>query len=309
MPGVPPAFAQRSSVVRIGILDYGPPPASGLARMFVDALRSRGYAAGENLDIDHRFAGGRPQEFERLLREFQGAGIGLVFAPGHDIAKVARVVLPALPVVTVGSEDPVLSGLIASFRRPGGNVTGVSFMSPELAGKRLEMLRDTLPGLARVGVLWEPEHADTYYQDLGAVARGMGVTLHLAALRAATDLEPAFAEFARERAQALFVVPSRLTNLLAPRIAALAAASRLPAMSAYASFAEAGGLVSYGAAVRDGVERAAAQAAAILRGARPAELPFELPARFELVVNARTARALGISVPQVVLLRADRVIE
>ena len=303
------ARAQGGRSARIGIVEYGVAPDSALTRLYLEALAGLGWREGGTLGVERRHAGGRPERFGELLRELAALPVELVFAPGHDIAKAAKATIPAMAVVTVGSEDPVQSGLIQSLARPGGSITGVSFMSPELAAKRLELLKAMLPGLARVGVLWEPEHADTYYQSLDAVAATMGLRLHLASVRSAAELEPAFAELAGARSQALFVVPSRLTGVQARRIVELAGAARLPLISAYASFADAGGLMSYGAVTGDGPRRAAAQTDRILRGARAGELPFELPTRFELVVNLKVAAALGLTIPPALRLRADRVIE
>jgi putative ABC transport system substrate-binding protein len=180
-------------------------------------------------------------------------------------------------------------------------------MSPELASKRLEILRDVVPGLSRVAVLWEPGHVDTYYDELGKVATAIGVRLQMETLAKAADLEPAFA--ALRQPQALFVVPSRLTSVLTQRIVDLALAARLPAMSAYEAFAAAGGLMSYGAASADVLGRVAALIDRTLGGAQPAETPFELPTRFVLTVNLKTARQLGLAVPRSLLLRADDVID
>ena len=308
LPGrLVPAQAPRSA--RIGIVEYGAAPDSPVVRIYLEGLRSHGYREGGNLFVERRYAQTRASEFAGLLRDLAAQKVDVVFAAGHDIAKVAKEVIPGMPVVTTGSEDPVASGLIRSFNRPGGSVTGVSFMSPELAPKRLELLKETIPGLVHVGVLWEPAHADVYYQEFGKVAAGIGIRLRLATLREIADIDGAFAELRGAAVQALFVVPSRLTNFASRRIADLALMANLPAMSAYASFAEAGGLMSYGAATRDSVLRAAALTAQIVAGAKPGDMPFELPHRFEMVVNLKTAKAIGVTVPQTVLLRADRVIE
>jgi len=293
--------------LRLGVLEYGDAPESAQTRRVLELLGRFGWHEGSTLRVERRFAAAQQGRIEALLRELGAVSIDLLFAPGHDIAKVAKSALPGVPIVTVGSEDPVRSGLIDSFSRPGGSVTGVSFMSPELASKRLEMLRDVVPGLARVAVLWEPGHVDTYYDELGKVATAIGVRLQMETLASAADLEPAFA--ALRQPQALFVVPSRLTSLLTQRIVDLALAAKLPTMSAYEAFAAAGGLMSYGAASADVLGRVAALIDRVLNGARPADTPFELPTRFVLTVNLKTARRLGLALPQSLLLRADDVIE
>lgn len=299
--------APRDRPARLGVLEYGNAPESAQTRRVVELLGRFGWREGTTLRVERRFAGARPELVEPRLRELGAASIDLLFASGHDIAKVAKAVLPGVPVVTMGSEDPVRSGLIESFSRPGGSVTGVSFMSPELASKRLEILRDVVPGLSRVAVLREPAHVDTYYDELGKVASALGVQLQMAALAKPADLEPALA--ALSQPQALFVVPSRLTTLLTQRIVDLALRARLPAMSAYEAFAAAGGLMSYGAASADILGRVAALIDRLLSGARPADTPFELPTRFVLTVNLKTARQLGLVLPQALLLRADDVID
>lgn len=301
--------AQSGRVARLGVVEYGGAPDSALTRGYLEALAALGWREGTTLGVERRFASGRPERFAELLHELAALPVDLVFAPGHDIAKVAKTAIASTPVVTVGSEDPIRSGLIGSFSRPGGSVTGVSYMSPELAAKRLELLKDMVPGLARVAVLWEPAHADTYYLQLGDVASTMGMRLQLVTIDSAADMERAFAEIARSKPQALFVVPSRLANLQTRRIVDFALAARLPAMSAYESFAEAGGLMTYGADTGEALKRAAAQTDRILKGARPADVPFELPTRFRLTLNLKTAGALGLAIPQAIVLRADRVVE
>jgi len=301
--------AQPSRMARLGIVEYGAAPDSAQTRGYLDALAALGWREGTTLGVERRFASGRPERFAELLRELVALPVDLVFAPGHDIAKVARTAIASTPVVTVGSEDPIRSGLIGSFNRPGGSVTGVSYMSPELAAKRLELLKDMVPGLARVAVLWEPAHADTYYLQLGDVAATMRMRLQLVTIDSAADMERAFAEIVRSKPEALFVVPSRLANLQTRRIVDFALAAKLPAMSAYESFAEAGGLMTYGADTGEALKRAAAQTDRILKGARPADVPFELPTRFRLTLNLKTAGALGLAIPEAIVLRADRVVE
>ncbi len=302
------AQAQPLAAARIGIIEFGNPPDSAAARTFLQGLSEAGYREPSNLRVERRYASGRADRYAELLRDLSDQKVQLVFAVGHDIAKVAKSAIPAIAVVTAGSEDPVVSGLIRSFNRPGGNITGVSYLSPELAPKRLELLKQAVPGLVRLGVLWEPAHADTYYQNLQSVAGQFGMDVQLAELHKAGDLDVALATLRMARVQALFVVPSRLTGFLQARIVELATAANLPAMSAYRSFAEAGGLMSYGASTRESLLRASAQCLRILAGASPADVPFELPTRFELVVNQKTAQVMGVALPQALMVRADEVI-
>lgn len=300
-PGARPA--------RIGIVEYGPPPSSGFANGYVTALGRLGLNEPKTLRIERRFAQGDAARYKELLLDLATEKIGLAFAVGHDIAHVAKASTPALPVVTVGSEDPVMSGLIESYRLPGGNITGITYLSPELATKRLELLKEMLPRLAHVLVLWDPSHFDTYYRDMEPAARALNVRLQLFEARTPAEIESAFAEARRIRTDALFVVPSRMINLQARRIADLSLAAKLPTIAAYSSFADAGALMSYGAVAGEMLQRAAAQSAKILAGTKAGTLPFERAGTFELVVNRKTAKALDLTIPQSLLGRADRVLE
>ncbi|MGQ0512220.1 MAG: ABC transporter substrate-binding protein [Betaproteobacteria bacterium] len=309
---VVPSWADAQTAVRpasIGVIEFGNPPDGGFVRGYLAALSDLGYVERVNLRVERRYAQGNPGRFGELLGELASSGVRLVFTVGNDIAQVAKNLVLALPIVTAGSEDPVMSGLIADFRRPGGNITGVTYLSTELAAKRLELLRDSVPGLARVAVLWDPAHFDTYYKDMESAARARGIQLHLFEVRDRGEIEVAIKAAGRLQAQAVFVVPSRMLNIQARRLGELAIAARMPTIAAYANFAEAGGLLSYGAVAQDMLRRAAVQTAQILGGAKAGDLPFERAATFELVVNLKTARALGITIPQSLLLRADRVIE
>jgi len=304
------AFAQTPArPARIGIVEFGAPPPSGFARSYLAALKHLGYAEPDTLQVERRYAQGEAAHFAELLRDLAAKEVHLVFTVGNDIAQVAKNVAPTLPVVTAGSEDPVMSGLIADYRRPGGNVTGVTYLSPQLAAKRLDLLKQALPGLARVAVLWDPAHFDTYYQDMIPAANALGVRLQLIEARRPDEIESALAVARNARAEALFIVPSRMLNLQSRRLGQVALAAGMPTMAAYANFTDAGGLMSYGAVATDLLQRAAAQTARILKGAKAGDLPFEQAATFELVLNLKTARALGITIPQTILLRADRLIE
>jgi len=304
------AFAQSSvQPARIGIIEFGAPPDSGSVRAYLAALKQSGYAESGTLQIERRYAQGNAERLSDLVRDLAAKKVDLAFTVGNDIARIAKQVAPGLTVVTVGSEDPVASGLIRDYRRPGGNVTGVTYLSPQLAAKRLELLKEAVPGLIRVAVLWDPAHFDTYYRDMEQPALALGVRLQLVEARTPDEIAPAIAVARKNNAEALFVVPSRIFNSQATRIGQLALGARMPMIAAYAIFADAGGLLSYGAVATEMLQRAAAQTAKILHGAKAGDLPYEQAATFELVVNLRTAKALGITVPGSVLLRADRVIE
>ena len=304
------AFAQApAKPARIGIVEFGAPPDSSAVRTYLAALGRLGYAEPTALQVERRYARGDAARFAELIQDLAVNKVDLAFTVGNDIARVAKQVTPELPVVTVGSEDPIMSGLIRGYRRPGGNVTGVTYLSPQLADKRLELLKETVPGLVRIAVLWDPAHFDTYYRDMEPAARALGVRLQLVEARVPEEIESAIAAARNSRAESLFVVPSRMLNNQSKRIGALALSARMPMMAAYANFTEAGGLMSYGAVAAQMLQRAAEQTAKILNGAKAGDLPYEQAATFELVINLRTARTLGLRVPQAVLLRADKVIE
>lgn len=294
---------------RLAIVEFGTSPGSTFAREYLAALAKLGYAEPSTLRVDRRYAEGQAARIDTILRQLAAERVELVFTVGNDLAQAAKRVAPALTVVTAGSDDPVGSGLIADYRRPGGNITGVTYLSTQLAGKRLELLKEALPAVSRVAVLWDPGHVDTYYEDMEPAARALGLRLQLFRARAVGELANAVSEAQRVHADVLFVLPSRLFNVEVRRITALALDARLPLMSAYANFTEAGGLLSYGAVASDMLKRAAMQSDQILRGARAGDIPFERASTFELVVNVRTAKALGVGIPRSLLMRADRVID
>ena len=302
------ALAQPRAA-RIGIVEFGAPPPGGFANIYVAALKQLGYSEPDSLQIERRYAEGDSTRFAELLKDLSLRNVDLIFAVGTDIANVAKQVVPGVSVVTAGSEDPVMSGLIREYRRPGGNITGVTYLSPQLASKRLELLKEAIPGLARVAVLWDPSHFDTYYRDMEPVAAGLGIRLQLLEVRAPAEIDGAIATAQKARAQAVFVVPSRMVNLEARRIGRLALGARLPVMAAYANFTDAGGLMSYGAVTAEMLSRAAEQTVRILKGAKAGDLPFEQAATFELVINLKTAKEIGLAIPQSMLVRADRVVE
>jgi len=304
------ALAQtRAITARIGIVEFGAPPPGVFANLYVAALKRLGYSEPDSLQIERRYAEGDSARLAALLKDLALRKVDVVFTVGSDIANVAKEVVPGVSVVTAGSEDPLMSGLIQEYRRPGGNITGVTYLSPQLASKRLELLKEAIPGLALVAVLWDPSHLDTYYKDMEPVAARLGIRLQLLEVRAPTEIDGAIATAQKAHAQAMFVVPSRMVNLEVRRIGRLALGARLPVMAAYANFTDAGGLMSYGAVTGEMLSRAAAQTVRILKGARAGDLPFEQAATFELVINLKTAKEIGLAIPQSMLVRADRVIE
>lgn len=293
----------------VAIVQYNAPPDTGGARAYVAGLKQLGLAEGSGVRIERRYANGDPRRIPAVIAEVAALRPAVVFTLGHDIAKVARERHPELAIVTAGSEDPVMSGLVKSIARPGSNVTGVTYMSPQVAGKRLELLKLAVPGLTRVAVVWDPSHFDNYYREMDRAAQALGLRLVSLEVHEREDLERVPAAAAAAGAQAVFVVPSRLTQFNAARIAALCRNASLPAMAAYATFVEAGGLLAYGADLEQLMHSAAAQTRKILNGIRPAEIPIEQAQRFLFVVNGRTAGVIGLKLPAELLVRADRVID
>jgi putative tryptophan/tyrosine transport system substrate-binding protein len=304
------ATAQPSTKVpRIGLLVYGnPPPAPSPEQQVIEGLRELGWVDGQNMRLVIRPAEGRPERLPDLTRELVESSVDLIVGVGTDVAKVVRSVTGTMPLVMSVSEDPVEIGLVASLSRPGGNLTGVTFISAELAAKRLELLKEVVPQAARVAVLWNPVHVDLELKELEPAGRALGIRLQSVEVRSPGELDGAFRVVAGGRADALLVVPSRMINHNAKRIAAFAMEHRLPAVSMWRAFAEAGGLMTYGPNVGAMIRRTAAHVDKILKGAKPGDLPMEQPTTFELVINLKTAQALGLTIPPTLLFQADEVI-
>jgi putative ABC transport system substrate-binding protein len=294
----------------IGLLSYGsPPPAPFPEGAVVAGLKELGWVEGKNMGLLVRYADGRPERLPELARDLVAAKVDIVVAVGTDVARLVKNVVGSIPLVAAVSEDPVAIGLVASLSRPGGNMTGVTFISSELAGKRLELLKEILPRATRVAVLWNPTHVDSEVRELEPAARSLGIKLESVEVRTTEELDAALRALAAAGADAVMVIPSRMINLNAKRIAEFARERRLPAVSMWSAFAEAGALLTYGPDVPAVIRRLAIYVDKILKGARPEDLPIERPTRFELVVNLRTAKALGVTLPPSLLRRADRVIE
>ena len=301
-------------IARIGFLSAS---SSSDSRMhgFLEALRyglrELGYVEGRNVAIESRWAEGKYERLPALAAELVGLKVDVIVTaavPGIRAAKEATKTIPIVMAVVV---DPVATGLVASLARPGGNITGLSSMAPELTGKLLEMLKEVVPKASLVAVLWNPGNAGNAPQLRAAevAARTLGVRLYTLEARNPNDLENAFAAMSKQRADALLVLVDVMFNAHRTRIADLAAATRLPAVYGLSEVAAAGGLISYSASTRDLFRRAATYVDKILKGAKPADLSIEQPTKFELVINLKTAKALGLTVPPSLLARADQVIE
>jgi putative ABC transport system substrate-binding protein len=294
---------------RVGFLAIGSPSSPYLAA-FREGLRGLGYIEGQTITIDSRFADTQ-DGLVPLASELTRRNVDVMVVIGGTALRAARQATSTTPIVGGFSPDPVEAGWAVSLARPGGNITGMTFLSPELAGKRLEVLKEVLPGIARVAVLSNPGHGG-YGQDWGELqvaARSVRVALQNLPVRGPGDLDKAFAAMNSERPDALMAVPDALTVQHRGRIAEFALRARLPTMHGWREFTDAGGLMSYGPSLRDGYQRLATFVDKILRGTAAADLPIERPTRFELVINVKTAKALGLTIPQSVLLRADDVIE
>ena len=309
--GIPATVSAQSPrpVARVGILNSGTAQDARVDYLR-DELRKLGYVEGQNLNIIFRWADGHPDRLPELAAGLVASHADVIVAIGASVW-AAKQQTSTVPIVIAFSGDPVGTGMVSNLARPEANLTGVSLMSSDLAAKRLELLKQTSPRLAHLAVLYNPpERASApELQATEAAARTLGVTVHpLEGLRP-NDLEPLFAKAARERADALIVFAHAFAFQNRERILELAARQRLPAMYGWREFVDAGGLMSYGPNVEAMVRRAAHYVDHILKGAKPGDLPIEQPTKFELVINIKTARALGLTIPQSILVRADEVIQ
>ena len=305
---------QAGKVPRIGFLGVtSPSDRPSHLDAFRQRLRELGWVEGQNIVIDYRYAEGRVDRLPDLAAELVRLKVDLIVASaGTQAATAAKNATETIPIVMIYVRDPVGTGLIASLARPGGNVTGVSGSAGlELVAKQLELLKETVPKIRRVAILSNP--ANAYHQlairEVNVAARSLGVQLQLLEARGPNEFDGAFAAMAKERVGALLVLSDAIFGSHRTRLADLAARSRLPAAFGVRDDVEAGGLMSYGPSILDSYRQAATYVDRILRGAKPAELPVERPTKFELVINMKTAKALGLTIPQSVLLRADHVIE
>ena len=308
--GLPAQAQQPTKVARIGYLSPGDPVSRTYrTEAFRQGLKELGYIEGKNIAIEYRFAEARSERLPELAQDLVRLKVDIIFAGSHPATEAAKNATQTIPIVT-SSQDPVSSGFVVGLARPGGNITGLTNLTSELVGKRLELLKEVIPQLFRVAVLWTPSHpASTIWRRTEVVAQSLGVQLQAAEIRERDDLELAFVAIKRERAEALLMLRNPLVNDLTKRIANLAAASRLPAIYDEQRFPELGGLMSYGVNLADVDRRAAIYIDKILKGANPADLPIERPTKFELVINLKTAKALGLKIPAHLLMEADKVIE
>jgi putative ABC transport system substrate-binding protein len=278
---------------------------------FRRGLGELGYVEGHNIFFEFRYGETQSARLPLLAAELVRLQVDLILAGSTPAGLAAKNATRAIPIVMVTTGDPVVSGLVASLARPGGNVTGLAGLGLELSGKRLEVLREAVPRVAHIAVLRNPDFPDTgpAVHELEGVARTLGVQLRFLEGRDPNEFEPAFAAMKRERVGALLVLVDPLFNSHRERIVALAAAHQLPAMYDIREFVDAGGLMFYGATLPDRYRRAAYYVDRILKGATPADLPVEQPTKFELVINLKTAKALGLPLPPHILFQADEVMQ
>ena len=309
---------QPAKVPRIGILSLGRGDVSDASRAMLDAfmagLRDLGYVEGQSIAVERRYADGDASRLDEIAQELVRHRVDAIVAQATPTARAARRATSVIPIVGIGLADPVEDELASSLARPGGNVTGTSFLGPELVSKRLQLLKEIVPRLSRVVVLWHPKAYGertmaSMLREIEGAAQSLGSGLRFVPASSPGDLDGAFAAMTAERADGLIVFPSPMLYSQYSRIVAFAASSRLPAIYAAREGVELGGLVSYGANLPDLSRATAGYLDRILKGAKPAELPIQQPTKFELVFNQKTARTLGLTASQNFLLMADAVIE
>jgi putative ABC transport system substrate-binding protein len=308
---------QPKKIARMGYLSTGSLDSRDSLVLFEalrQGLREHGYVEGQNIVIELRSAEGRVDRFPALARELVRLEVDVIFAPNTLAARAARGATATIPIVVAVMGDPVGDGLAASLARPGGNVTGFTFIGPQLLPKRLALLKEAIPTVSRVVALWQPgaygERTMTeMMKEAEAAARTLALHLRLVAVERPDELERAFSTIEEERADALIVYPSPVLFTERRRIVDLSAKRRLPSMYMAREFVELGGLISYGTRLNDLFRRSAMYVDKILKGAKPADLPIEQPTTFELVINLKTARALGLSIQESIIARADEIIE
>lgn len=294
---------------RLGVLLYSTPTADPSVPVFREALRAAGYVEGRNLALEFRYAEGKPERLKSLAEELVQLRPDLIFAIGGDVVPFAQHATRTIPIVGLMSLDPVRAGIVPNLAHPGGNLTGFTFLLSELAGKRLEFLREMMPKVSRVAIVWNPDHPDPDFKDTEAAASRFSIRLLPIEVRKPEELEGALAMVTRDRAEAMIVVSSRLMSLRQTQLLDFAAKGRIPLVTGQGSWVQGGALLSYGPNIDEIVRRSITHVDKILRGAKAGDIPIEQPTRFELVLNLRTARTLNLTVPQALIARADRVIE
>jgi ABC-type uncharacterized transport system substrate-binding protein len=309
------AEAQRPQAIpRIAYLSISPGPCTTRGAKdcegFVQALHALGYVEGTNLFLEYRWSAGNTEQLRAQAAELVRLGVSIIVTGGPLATQAAKDMTPTIPIVMARDFDPVADGFVASLGRPGGNITGVSMLTRDLSEKRLELLRNMVPGMARIAIIWNPAEVSAARQlrDTEEAARVLGLQVQALEVRGRDDFEGAFAAARQGRADGLTVLADPVTSDYRAQLIDLATQSRLPTMYWERAFVDAGGLMSYAASDPDIYRRAATYVDKILKGAKPADLPVEQPTKFELVINLKTAQALGITIPPTLLFQADAVI-
>jgi putative ABC transport system substrate-binding protein len=305
------AHAQRAGkpAPRVGVLLYATAETDPNYGSFRRGLRELGYVENQSIVLEPRYAESKPERLPLLARELVAAKPDLIYVLGGDVAPFVRAATSTIPIVMVVSNDPVQANLVASLARPGGNITGVTFVSSDLAAKRLQFLHELAPQLARVAVMWNPDHADPEYRETQTAGKSLGIQVHSLEARSRADFEGAYQTALSVGAQALIPVSSRLMTLDRAGIIAFADRHRLLLATGWGPWTREGALLSYGPDLDEITRRSAAHVDKILQGASPADIPVERPTRFQLVLNAKKAKALGLTIPEKLLAVADEVIE
>jgi putative tryptophan/tyrosine transport system substrate-binding protein len=299
---------QPKRMPKVGILLFAQADLAGIDP-FLRGLEALGYVDGKTVSLEYRDAAGKYERAQQLTEELVRLNPDVIFSFGGDLAPGIKKATSTIPVVVVVSNDPVEAGLVASLARPGGNITGLTYVHDMLAGKSVELLKDTVPSVSRVAILWNPNHADPEFRETERASRTLGVQLQSLEVREPGDFDGAFQALARERAEALIVIGSRLISLQRQRIGDACAKNGLILVGVPSWLMEIGALFTYGPNVADTQRRAATYVDKILKGARPSDLPMQQPTAFELIISVEVAKKLGITVPPTVIARADKVIE
>jgi putative ABC transport system substrate-binding protein len=305
------ANAQPSTAgrTRIGVLIYGSLERNPSTQALLEGFRELGYVDGQNLTIEYRFAQGRPERLPGLAADLVRSKPAVIFALGGDVTPHVTKATQSIPIIYAMSADPVQLGIAKSLAKPGGNASGVTLLSDQLAAKRLETFKEAAPRITRVAVVRDPSHADNELPVAERAAKSLDVELLPAEIHDPSELDRTLDAAMKDNIDSLYVVSSRHTEANAPRIVEFASRHRLPMVAGWGAWVQAGGLISYGPNVGEMIRLAARYLEPVLKGASPGDLPVQQPTRFELFVNLRTAKALGLTIPESFLLRADKVIE
>jgi putative tryptophan/tyrosine transport system substrate-binding protein len=305
------ADAQRqATILRIGVLYLGAPPNANLD-VFIQGLRDLGYVEGKNVIIEYRFAEGKADRLPELATELVRLKVDAIFTAGTPALFALKQATKTIPIVFFSTSDPIGTGVVASLAHPGGNITGISVLASDLWPKRLELLKEIFPKLSRVAMLWNKGNAGMALEAKATqeVAGPLAVALQDRGVKDPTELEAVFAAMTKNRPDGFLALMDPVLNSYRKRILDFLAENRLPAIFESRDWVEAGGLISYGAVYSEAFRRAAALMDKILKGAKPAEIPVEQPTKFELWINLKTAKQIGLTIPPNVLLRADKVIK